>query len=110
MADVGPAIVGARLENVDLIAAIRPLFSYPQIAGPRIQCHRVTITVTKRIDSRQPAIATDERIVFRNSPVVMQPYRLAGVVRSQLRSDDIVTGPWCTDRHIEHAVSIKADA
>src|SRR6266571_389754 len=89
--DDGPSVVLSGMEDVDLVAAIRPVLAFPDIAGERIHGQADHVAVAHRIDLGPITRATDKRIVWRHGAVVLQPQDLPpeaiGVLRR--RRDDV---------------------
>src|SRR6185369_16410895 len=74
-----PAVVLPRLDDVHLVAAIRTLFAFPQVARDRIDVEAEPVAMTERINLRQILLVVDERIVRRHGPIVTKTEDLAVV-------------------------------
>ena len=72
-----PAVVRARLQDVDFVAAVRPVLVQPHLAGARMHRQAERAAMAERVDLG-PGIGglADERIVFRHAAVVVQPQHL----------------------------------
>src|SRR4030095_1371772 len=73
VADDGPAVVLARLDDVDLVAAIRSLLARPDFAGLRIHRQTELVAMTHRVDLWLVSRTPHKRVVWRNRPVVAKP-------------------------------------
>src|SRR6187549_2963955 len=80
-----PAVVVARLEDVDLVAAERPDLGFPELTGHGVVREAVYVAVAEGVDLGQRALASDEGIVGRDAAVVAQAQDLAEVVVERLR-------------------------
>src|SRR5690606_613709 len=68
----GPAIVGARLDDVHFVVALRPMLACIQLAGDRMPSQSLYVAVTIRIHRR-----TFERVIVWDSAVRVQTQYLA---------------------------------
>ena len=83
--DHRPAIVLARLDAIQLVAALRPVLVGPQIAGLRMNRQALHVAMAVAPDFRPRAGAGHERIVRRHAAVVVQADDLAVMVGEVLR-------------------------
>src|SRR5690606_1009851 len=64
-----PSVIGARLDNIQLIAALGPMFNLPKNAGLGIDRGSLNVAVAVGPDLRKRAILIDKRIVVGNRTV-----------------------------------------
>ena len=83
--DHAPAVVLARLDDVDLVAALRAVLRLPQLAADRIPRQALRIAMAVAPDRRQRAGLADERVVLRHRAVVVDAMDLAGRLGEVLR-------------------------
>src|SRR5690606_8379574 len=85
--DERPTVVGAGLQDVDLVAAQGADLHLPELArlGMEAQTEAVAVPIREYLGSR--AGAADKRVVFRDAAVVGQTQRLADVARQALGED-----------------------
>src|SRR5437667_7622785 len=74
-----PAVVLAGFQNVDLIPAVRTVLVEPHLAGSRMHGEAQRAPVTKGVHLRLVAGASHERVVARNSAIVLEPQHLAAL-------------------------------
>src|SRR5262249_2289824 len=107
-ADQRPAVIFPRLQNVDLVTAIRPVLAFPDRAGIRLKSESQRIAMPHRVDLRTITGAADKRIIGRNRAVIPQAQHFAREVVRILRSRGsrrIADA----DRHVHHSVSSEDD-
>src|SRR5690606_9293974 len=75
--DQYPAVVVARLDAIQLVAAARTELGRPQLARLGIEAKAGRIAVPERVELRQIALHPDERIVFGDRAVVVHADDLA---------------------------------
>ena len=80
-----PSVVLARLDDVRLVATLRPVLGRPQVAGLGVKGEAELVPVPHRVDLRQVVGVADERVVVDRRPVVVQPHQLAEVDARVLR-------------------------
>ena len=80
-----PAIVLAGFDQVELVTALRPFFSRPQLARALAVPEAERIAMAVRIDLRLPPGDADKRIVRRHAAVVADAQDLADVRSGLLR-------------------------
>src|SRR5437773_409999 len=83
--DDRPAVVPARSDDVDFVAAHRAILRFPDLTGLRMDEQPDRVANTERIDFGKVSWFADERIVLRNAPVVVQTQHLPHVIRWILR-------------------------
>ena len=67
-----PSVVPARLDAIELVAALRAMFVRPDVAGLRMNREPLHVAVSVTPDLRPRAGAAHERVVRRHAPVVME--------------------------------------
>src|SRR5690606_36791433 len=72
-----PAVVLALADDVHLVAATRAVLHFPELAGNGMQRRRLDVAVTDRPDLQAGARLTDERVVFGNGAIGIDPHDLA---------------------------------
>ena len=72
-----PAVVASRQDDVDLVAAVRPVLGVEHGAGGRVHGEAELIAMPHREDLGPRPGSADERIVGRDLAVVAQPQHLA---------------------------------
>src|SRR4029450_6752082 len=87
-----PAVVPARLDNVDLVPPARSLLGRPELPGLRVDAQRVPIAVAERVDGWLEFGSSDEWIVWRHSSIVSQPDHLTRVIAGVLRTNHLGAG------------------
>ena len=97
-----PAVVGARLQDVDFVAAVRSHFVLPHLAGRRMHGEAERVAVAERVDLRLVSGASDERVVRRHGAIVIEAQHLARVAVRILRAAAVAAA---RRRHIELAVA-----
>ncbi len=97
------------LNDVDLVAAVRPLLAGPDLAGLGVHGKTELVAVAHREDLGLVARATDERIVRRHGAVVAKPQQLAAVVAGILRRR-VGALLRAAEAHVDHAVAAEDDA
>src|SRR5262249_7115858 len=105
-----PAIIPAREQHVELVAAERPNLTRPQGSGLRMPRETKDIAMTVGVDFRLRTGAADEWIVRRNAAIVAQPQHLADGTAEILGThseppivaDDVSVA--VADSYIHHAV------
>ena len=80
VSDGGPAVVLPGADDVDLVAALRAVFGFPQLARLRMDRQADRVADAEREDLRLVAGASHERVVLRRRAVVVQPQDLAAVL------------------------------
>src|SRR5262244_578405 len=85
VADHWPAVVLAFLDDVDLVAAARPVLVLPRLAGGGMEREPLCIAVAVAPDLRLGAGAADEGIVRRRRAVGADADELAEVIADVLR-------------------------
>src|SRR5690606_31234497 len=123
VADHGPAVVLALLDEVELVAALRAVLRLPERVRLGVPNETLRVAVAVAPDLRQRAGAADERIVVRHGAVVVQAddlalvaaqvlrgmaleirvHRAVGAAREQARHA-------VADRHEEMALTVERDA
>src|SRR5207302_6294082 len=88
VADDRPAVVVARLQHVQFVAAVRTVFLFPDLAGERIESKPKLHAMTDRENRRLVAALSDERIVGRHAAVIFQAQDLAGQIVGVLGAVD----------------------
>src|SRR4029077_20268500 len=78
--DNRPAVVLPRLDDVDLVAAVRALLARPEVAVHRIEREALLVPLPERVDLRTESRAADERVVLRHRAVVIHADDLAEVI------------------------------
>src|SRR5215469_6858971 len=72
-----PAIVAARLEYVDLVAAIGAIFVFPHFAGPRMHRQTQSAANAERIHLWPVPALSHERVIRRHRAVIAKPQYFA---------------------------------
>src|SRR5262249_30760573 len=111
-----PAIIPAREQHVELVAAERPNLTRPQGSGLRMPRETKDIAMTVGVDFRLRTGAADEWIVRRNAAIVAQPQHLADVTaeilgthsETPIVADDVSVA--VADSYIHHAVGAELAA
>ena len=85
VADLGEAVVLALVDDVDLVAASRPVLAEPERARARMDGDALIVAKAKREDLGTRAGAADERIVVRDRPVGVDPQHFPHVAIEVLR-------------------------
>src|SRR5690242_4360979 len=83
--DDRPAVVMARLDDVDLVASLRAVLRFPELAGDRIPREALRVAVAVAPDRRYRPGTVHEGIVLRHAPIVVHAMDLAGGLRKVLR-------------------------
>src|SRR5687768_6429767 len=83
--DDGPAVVRARLDQVELIAAARAVLGLVERAGHRMEREALRAAVAVGVDLRCHTLLTYEWVVARHAAVIVQAEDIAGVVAVVLR-------------------------
>ena len=108
-----PAVVPARPDDVELVAAQRTVLHFPELAGLGMDDQAQRIAEAQGVDLRSIGRVADEGIVFGRGPVVIQAQDLAGVTAGFLgllrRADAIaatvlLVAQRHADRHEDPAV------
>src|SRR5690606_7916913 len=107
VADHRPAVVLARLGQVQLVAGARAVFAFPQPAGERIDCQALHVAVAVTVDFSVRAGAADEGVVGGNAAVQVQPHQLALEHGQVLRAGAVVALALADERV---AFAIEGDA
>src|SRR5207342_385555 len=81
----GPAVVASGLDDVDLVAAVRPVLVRPHGAGSRVDREPELVAVTQGKDLLLRPRRSSERIARRSGPVVVEPQDFAFVAGEVLR-------------------------
>src|SRR5215471_2868922 len=68
-----PAVIAARLEYGDLIAAIRAILVFPHFAGPRMHRQTQSAANAERIHLRPVPGLSHERVIRRHRAVIAKP-------------------------------------
>ena len=84
VADNGPAVVAAGLDQVELVSALRAVLVLPQVAGPRVDGHPLGVAVAVGPYLRLRALHVHERVVGGDAAVVMNPDCGSVVIREVL--------------------------
>src|SRR4029450_13115862 len=85
IADHRPAVVLALLDQVDLVAAARPMLVLPDLAARRMASEALGVAMAVAPDFRLRALPADERVVRRAGAVGPDADDLADVVAEVLR-------------------------
>src|SRR5262249_46416215 len=101
-ADDWPAVVGAGLEDVYFVSAVRPVLDLPDLAGDRIVSQPEERAMPPREYFRPCVGATDEWIVGRHFAFLREPQDLATKALETLRVVASV-------RDVQHAVAAERD-
>src|SRR5690606_1089622 len=72
VADDGPAVVAAGPDEVELVAAARPLLVLPELAGFRMDGEALRVAVAVAPDLGQRALAVHERVVRGDAAILVQ--------------------------------------
>ena len=80
VADHRPAEIGARCQDIDLVAAARPVLVHPDGAGLGMDRHALRVAMAVGENLGQHIVTADERIVVGQAAIGMQPEHAAGVV------------------------------
>ena len=105
--DERPAVVGARLQDVELVAAERAVLVLPQLARLGMERQPLRTAVAGRVDLGQVSRLAGKRVVGRRGAVVAQPQHLAGVLLGLLRA--VLLLP-LAGGEIEEAGAVEGDA
>src|SRR6185436_9227416 len=79
----GPTVVLSLFDDVDFVAAFRPvepawsMFSLKHQVRLRLPIHSLRVAMTQRPDLRSRIRLSNKRVVLRHCPIVIQPQRLA---------------------------------
>ena len=85
VADDRPAVVGARFDQIELIAAARTVLDGPDLAACRIDRERLGIAMPVTPDLGPGISAPDEGIVLRDAAIRIQARHLAEIAAQILR-------------------------
>ena len=105
-----PAIVAARYEPVQLVAAHGPDLGGPKLAGLGVPSEPLRVAVTVGVDLGFGAGAADERVVGRSRAVVAQAKHFAHVAAEILREHAVarvvrnIARVAIADRQVDHPV------
>ena len=102
-----PAVVGAGLEEVELVAAARPVLDLPHPAGLGMHREALRIAMAPGEDLRPRTGPADEGIVRRHRAVVPQAHDLAAEVAEILRARLVVA---LARRDIHQPRAVEGDA
>ena len=105
--DHGPAVVVAGLQDIQLVAAHRPVLGLPEEAAHGIDREALGIAMAVGPDRRHGAGASHERVVGRHASVVVDTVHLAQ------RAGEVLGGvllPAVADREEQLAVAIEEEA
>src|SRR5436190_16828771 len=108
VADHRPAVVLARLKNIDFVAAVGSVLAFPDVTRDGMDGESQRITMSQRKNLGAIARAADKRIVWGNRSIVPQPQGFARQVVRILRGR---RRRWIADpdRHIHHAIFPEHD-
>src|SRR5262249_26697646 len=107
VADHRPAVVGAALDDVDLIPAARAVLDDPEDAGCRVDGSRLGVAVAPAPDLGPRVWLPDERVVGGHAAVGLDANDLAPVSPKILCETHLITLPEC---HEELAVRREGEA
>src|SRR6185436_14684673 len=82
-----PAVIGAGLQDVHLVAALWSDLHLPELTRHRVEAQAIAVAMAVREDLGFRACAADERIVGRRRAVVFQAQDFADVIVEALRAD-----------------------
>ncbi len=85
-----PAIVAARLGQVDFIAAARPVLMGPELTGPGVDGGALLVAMPQRPDFRRHALPVDEGIVRQRLAIGPNAHDLALVLVHVLSSGSLI--------------------
>src|SRR5439155_22675051 len=80
-----PAVIAARLDDVDLVAAHGPVLGFPDLTRLRVDEEPDRVANPERIDLGPVPRDADERVVLRDRAIVVQAQNLSRVIRRILR-------------------------
>src|SRR4051812_44394815 len=87
--DRAPSVVVAGLDDIDLVATLRPVLRFPQLPF-RIPGEPLRIAVTVAPDGRQRTGLADERVILRHRAVVVDAVDFTKRARQILRERRVV--------------------
>src|SRR5262249_7294341 len=103
-----PAIILARLEDIDFIAAVWAGLTFPDRSRIRLDSEAQHVAMSYRVNFGPIACASNERIIWRNGPIIAEPQHLPSEIvrilcagRARRISD--------TDAHVNHSVLTEHD-
>src|SRR6266581_1179273 len=101
-----PTVVAPRLDHVDLVSAIRPIFVIPQLARFGMNDQTQRIPMTQCVNLRPVAGAAYERIVGRHRAIIAQAQNFSAQAVRILRNLTYIAA--CG--HVQHAIASEHDA
>src|SRR5262245_1748651 len=104
-----PAVVGARLQDVDLVAAVGTVFVGPDLAGAGVDGEAELVAMSQRVDLGLCSRFPGKRIVRWNASIVADAEHLAALISGVLREVRILLIA-ARRRDVEHAVPAEDHA
>src|SRR5690606_38078672 len=102
-----PAVIAARQDHVDLVAAERSVLVLPERAGLGMHGEPLRAAMPVGVNLREPALAADQRIVVRHRSVGAQAQHFAAVHVSVLSALLLLT---LADRDVQVTVAAESHA
>ena len=102
----GPAVVLPGLQDVQFVAALRPVFVRPDGSRFRMDREPLRVSVAVGEDLGLVSVLSEERIARRRRAVFRQPQNLSAVDRGVLRAVAIAALP---DGHVQRAVGAEGE-